>query len=61
MNNRRVTDQMADILQEQKKFHKNLYNSHLQMENMSYDPQYAQVFCPQYDDIPMILEEDRMN
>ena len=52
LNNGRITDQTADILQEQMKFYENLYTSKFQMGNTIYDPQYEQELFPQSEDIP---------
>ena len=40
LNNGRIIDQTADILQEQKKFYEKLYTSKFQMGNTFYAPQY---------------------
>ena len=38
LNNERIIDQTADIVQEQRKFCENLYTSKFQMGNTIYDP-----------------------
>ena len=58
LNNRRIIDQTAHILQEQK-IYVNLYTPKFQSGNTIYDPQYEQEFFPQSEDISKILEEDR--
>ena len=59
LNNGRIVDQTADILQEHKEFYENLYTSKFQMGNTIYDPQYEKKFFPQSEDIPRMLKEDR--